>query len=192
MNPTFYINWALYAIVGGLREADEIMRSHRHSILQVASALRADYGVPEKTLYRGVLAPKGIVKGGVLKPEPRVTFVSFSEDRDVACWFSDKRAFISAYILEHDPTAVGWIATYAPDPDEVLFSHRWHDICSDLVRAARMHPYIDEQQLEWNVKTQSEVITLPVEVPLPVVRHADSGCASTADLDRRLMPPWLS
>jgi hypothetical protein len=183
-----YINFALYAVLGKMGEADLIMRRHGEQVRHVARFLTKECPVPERAVYRGML----------LDPErtytldPSFTFVSWSEDRDVAVWFADRHSSISEPFALAYPEARGYLAEL-PAPREILFHHSWAARAfNDLSALALQHPDMGAngaRQIAWALRTQQEVITMPCEIepkPLPELPHA-----AFAAIARRLDPPWL-
>src|SRR6185436_1974502 len=91
-----YINFALHAVLGKLGEADTIMRFAGKAIRRVADDLGAECNrqLPTKPapLFRGML----LDPNGPFRVDPDLTFLSWSEDRDVALWFACPRSVVSA------------------------------------------------------------------------------------------------
>jgi hypothetical protein len=183
-----YINFALYAVLGKMAEADLIMRQHGDRVRHVARFLTKECSLPKQPIYRGML----------LDPErpytldPAFSFMSWSEDRDVAVWFADRRSSISEPFALVYPEARGYLAEL-PAPREILFHHSWAARAfNDLSALALQHPDMGAngaRQIAWALRTQQEVITMPCEIapePMPELPHA-----AFAAIARRLDPPWL-
>jgi hypothetical protein len=121
--------------------------------------------------------------------------VSFSEDRDVACWFADPDSVMSSFVKQHRPRVTGWIMEYEPKLAQILFHYTWNPIVIpgmgelDLEEAAHMHPDIARaaDQLAWNLQTQSEVIVRPLKAGTPVEAYELSDCPPGLD-DRLTIP----
>jgi hypothetical protein len=170
-----------------MEAADEMLRRYGHEILPVA--LRATRGVRlPATLYRGILLEPNEVKSDKVERDPRLTFVSFSEDREVACWFADTRSIMSGYVKETRPHVDGYLIEYAPSQNQVLFSATGQpELCKLLCTAAEMHPHIDASQLRWNVMTQKEVILK--QAPSYVVLPYKCDREETQRLDAKFTHP---
>jgi hypothetical protein len=187
-----YINWVIYAVLGRMGQADDVMNKHRNQIYAVARWMMKQRKPPIRKLYRGVLLEPSEVEDGVIKPDPQLTFLSFSESFDVACWFADPDSIMSGYVSEQRPGVEGWIIEYKPKPSEILWHHTWDTLMGDgqaisLVAAGSQHPHIMMalDQLAWNIHTQREVILKPLKEGADVTAYELANCPKTAELDRR-------
>jgi hypothetical protein len=193
----YYINWAIYAVYGKMGEADGLMRPYGSSIRSVAKHLVQQLGAPVGRLYRGVLLEPEELAAGQLAQDPRLTFVSFSEDRDVACWFADRQSIVSGFVAQMRPGVVGYVVEYDARPSEVLFHWRWADRIKlpdgrviRLAAVAAAHPDIeDPRQVVWNLASQHEVILRPLRNGVPVTAYELTDCPPTAELDARFAMP---
>lgn len=183
-----YINWAMHAIVGYLGEADALMRVAGTSIQRVAGVLRQKHPIEDKPLYRGAL----LDPSAPFKPDSR-TFWSFSEDRDVACWFGHPKSMISEPLAASNPSLCGFVFTLPQTPWRVLFHYSWATKAfGGFTQFARLHPFIGEEgarQIAWSLRTQKEVIIEPLP-QLPPAKPIASFDVSLAALDEKLTPPW--
>lgn len=194
-----YITWVLYAVLGRMAEADDVMNKHGSGIRAVARHLQKTRPPKVRMLYRGLLLEPEEVEEGVIGQDPRLTFVSFSESRDVACWFADPESVMSGFVREHRPDVEGWVMEHKPKLSDILFHHRWNPIALPngkpflLERAATMHPHIADQadQFAWNLSTQQEVIIKPLRKGADVIAHSIAECPPTEDLDDQLTPPMF-
>lgn len=193
----YYVNWTLYSILGRLHEADGVLSKYKKEIYSVARFLQETFSAPKKLLYRGVLLAPNEVRGGVVKPDLNYRSVSFTEDRDVACFFADPRSSVSSYVTKIRPGVSGYIAEYRPALREILFHHGWQPLPapwgeSKLADLAHAHLVVGPQafQVDWSLRTQAEVITKPIRIPLRVTPIEDSRCADTSVLEQRLGPKW--
>jgi len=193
-----YVNWALYAILGRMAEADGIMEEYGPDVYDVVRFLQRKYPPTFRPIYRGVLVEPDAVVGGLLAPEPRVTFVSFSEDKNVACWFADPASFVSGYVKQQRPRVKGFILEHKPKLEDVLFHYSWglafpmpNGRTAPLSVFAQMHPDIIVPQFDWNLRTQKEVIVKPIKHPLPVSPIETWSCPPTNELDKRYTPPMF-
>lgn len=189
-------NFVLFAVVGMTAAADQIMVKHRALILEMAAWMHKQRPVALGELYRGVIINPEILRDGELAPDPRVQFVSWSEEQSVACWFADVGSIISECVREKYPRARGYIASETPSATDVLWHHDWMDIPVsagtgnlNLAIFAARHPNVDEGQFLWNVETQSEVITLPPRGTIKVVSKDELECDETDELDSRYTYP---
>lgn len=189
-----YINWVLYTVVGNMAVADDLMRQSGSGIRSVARHLQKTRRLKLKTIYRGILLDPEESEEGVIHQDPRFTFVSFSEDRDVACWFADPSSVMSSVVKQMRPRVEGWIMELRPRLSDILFHHSWNPISIGAGRgrvyledAAARHPHISGQ-FEWNLHTQSEVILKPLTSGQVIEAYELSDCPDDLD-DRFVFPP---
>lgn len=190
---SIYINFVLYVILGRLREADVLMRKKGEMIRLVA-----EYCMTKRPI--APIAPKPLYRGVLLDPaqpftlDPKYTFLSWSEDRDVATWFACTRNHISDLVMDVYPHFQGYIITLPQPQSRVLFHHSWAHTFTKVIAEAHRHPLIGEEgkrQIIWSLKTQSEVITDPAEGLEPRLAP-DLDDATVAALETRLLPPWIN
>jgi hypothetical protein len=188
MEPNFYINFVLYAVLGRLDAADAILRMAPDAIRDVATFLARKFPITARPIYRGMLLDP-------MRPytlDAGFPFISWSEDRDVAAWFADLRSSISEPFALVYPGARGYLAELSAPCSQVLFHHSWATRAfDDLPSLALRHPDMGPsgvRQIAWALRTQQEVITLPCEMkPRPIELTAQAFEA----IARRLDPPWL-
>ena len=184
-----YLNFALHAILGRLGEADTLMNIAGDEIRAVADRLAAQHPISPKPLYRGMLLDPD-------KPfaaDPKLTFLSWSEDRDVALWFACPRSVVSEPLAATNPKLRGHLVDLPAPQSRVLFHHGWAGAIGGLAALARAHPLMGEEgrrQIEWSLRTQSEVITAPVDGLRPNCT-ADLDAEALGALEKRLSPPWV-
>ena len=184
-----YVNFALHAILGRLGEADALMHLAADPIRRVAGRLAEKCPIEPVPLHRGML----LDPAQTFAPDPKLTFLSWSEDRDVALWFACPRSVVSEPLAQLKPTLRGYVVEIAAPRSRVLFHHAWADAFGGLAPLARAHPLMGEEgrrQIEWSLRTQREVITAPVDGLTPN-RTADLDAETLAALERRLSPPWI-
>ena len=184
-----YFNFALHAILGRLGEADTIMRLGGAEIRAVANRLAARYPIEPKPLYRGML----LDPDKTFAADPKLTFQSWSEDRDVALWFACPRSVVSEPLAATNPKLCGYLVDLPAPQSSVLFHHAWACALGGLAELALAHPLMGEegrQQIEWSLRTQQEVITLPVQDLRPA-RADDLDAPALETLERRLSPSWI-
>jgi hypothetical protein len=183
-----YIDFALHAILGRLGEADAIMRFAGDSVRRVADDIAAQNHVDSAVLHRGMLLDPDVP----FATDPKLTFMSWSEDHDVAMWFACPRSVVSEPLAKMKPELRGYVATINAPASRVLFHHSWAAL-GGLACFALIHPLMGEEgrrQIEWSLRTQREVITEPA-ADLRPERAADLDSATLEALERRLSPPWI-
>ena len=179
-----YINWSLYAVLGMMGEADEMMRRFPGVVERVALAASRLRPIAATTLHRGILLEPSVP----LETCPLRTFVSWSEDPDVACWFGSPESVISRPLAKTNAKLRGFVVS-AP-PQRVLFHYSWARGWDKLALA---HPDMGEwgaRQIAWSLGTQREIITAPIALPAPMPIE-EVRARSVADLDAKLTPPWF-
>ena len=184
-----YLNFVLHAILGRLGEADALMSIVGDEIRAVADHLAAQRPIAPQPLYRGML----LDPDKTFAADPKLTFLSWSEDRDVALWFACPRSVVSEPLAATNPKLRGYIADLPAPQSRVLFHHGWTSALGGLAALARAHPLMGEEgrrQIEWSLRTQREVITAPTAGFRPN-RTADLDAEALAVLERRLSPPWI-
>ena len=187
-----YLNFALHAILGRLGEADALMSIASDEIRAVADRLAALHPITTQPLYRGML----LDPDKTFAADPKLTFLSWSEDRDVALWFACPRSVVSEPLAATNPKLRGYLVDLTAPQSRVLFHHGWTRArggLGALPALARTHPLMGEEgarQIEWSLRTQHEVITAPVDGLAPK-STADLDAAALVVLERRLSPPWV-
>jgi len=188
-----YINFVLHAVYGKLGEADTIMRFAGDAVRRVADDIAAEcnrqFPTEPVPLYRGILLDPELP----FRPDPKLTFLSWSEDRDVALWFACPRSVVSEPIMQQNAKLRGHVAVVAAPRSRVLFHHSWASALGGLACFAIVHPLMGKEgrrQIEWSLRTQREVITEPV-ADLRPERVEDLDGDALEALERRLSPPWV-
>jgi hypothetical protein len=186
-----YVNWTLYAIYGRLAEADQIMRLGLAGIRRVAAMLHKRHPIPATPIYRGML----LDPERPLQADPAFSFLSWSDDVDVARWFGSLDAYISEPFRVHCPEAQGYVLTMQR-PAAVLWHYSWADVWgAPLPWMALRHPHIGAEgsrQIAWSLRTQREVITEPLTTLPPAQPVETVPGTPIPELDRRLSPPWVA
>lgn len=184
-----YVNFALNAIYGKLGEADTIMRFAGNAVRRVADEIAVACPIDPLPIHRGML----LDPAEPFRVDPQLTFLSWSEDRDVALWFACPRSVVSEPLAQKNPKLRGYVAELTTPRSRVLFHHSWASALGGLACFARVHPLMGEEgkrQIEWSLRTQREVITDPV-ADLAPERVADLDSTTLETLERRLSPPWV-
>ena len=184
-----YLNFALHAILGRLGEADSLMSLAGDEIRTIADRLAAQHPIAPKPLYRGML----LDPDKTFTADPKLTFLSWSEDRDVAVWFACPRSAVSEPLAATNPRLRGHLVDLPAPQSRVLFHYGWASALGGLAALALAHPLMGaegKRQIEWSLRTQLEVITAPVDGLRPS-RTTDIDAEVLASLERRLSPPWV-
>ena len=127
-----YKQFVVTAILGQMSFADMLMQQFRSEIYSVAAYVQQIDPQPAKRLYRGLLIEPSLVRGNrPIQPE-RGAFASFTESRDVACWFALPESWIAEHLARGRPNVVGWIAKYTPQSAEIIFHHAQTKTVNDL------------------------------------------------------------
>lgn len=189
-----YKYFVAIATFGMQAEADEMLRRYRSDILLISEHLKKVAPTPLNRLYRGLLVQPGTLVAAPLSGRYLSNqYVSFSESKDVACWFADPQAFVG----QLRPNDEGWICEYTPSVDQIIFHHRWlaaidalpGDTLLDLFLRTPLNMPSSEAavQLNFNLNNQQEVIVKPdITMKVSPVRPGD--CLPTKQLDRQLRP----
>lgn len=185
-----YINFALHAVLGKLGEADTIMRLAGDAVRRVADEIAAECPVEAAPIYRGML----LDPAQTFRADDSLTFLSWSEDHDVARWFACPRSTINASPTLQNPELRGYVAELPAPRSRVLFHHDWASALGGLACFALVHPLMGsdgKRQIEWSLRTQREVITDPF-ADLRPARADDLSAEALEALERRLSPPWVA
>jgi hypothetical protein len=192
-----YAAFVQYFVLGRMNVSDRLYQQKGAVIERVAAFLR-DRSPPKRTpLYRGWMAePEKIVQGQILT-EHQIP-LSFTRDRDVACFFADPKSMISDFIAQMRPRARGYVMTLTGwSPSDVLWSYEWDGkIPSNFDAYMGMDLTAfgiggissqDNRAVGSNLKTQKELIMKPLSsaAKTTLVPLADAGCPPTRDLNAR-------
>lgn len=200
---SIYVTFVAGLVIGRLSQSDAIMNQEGQVVEKVARYLRSRAMPSRKTLYRGwLLDPRSM--GNVTTPEGRATrvlhggspnqgtFLSFSERRDVACFFADPDSEMSSVIMARKPELRGYLMTYKnPDPSLVLWTHEWRmmpvgDRKISLVGVVAQSSTRDAAVVDRNLREQYEVVTklLPRSAKATMVPLDETDCPPSRELDR--------
>jgi len=185
-----YINFVLYAIYGRLTAADAIMRMAGSDIRRVADKLCEKHPFTNKPIYRGML----LDPIAQFTTDPLYTFISWSENQNIARWFACPHSTISEPLAEFNPKLRGYVVALPMPTTRVLFHHSWAKEfgATGLEQLAKLHPDIGAEgarQIEWSLRTQEEVITEPVAELS--VQPVDIDHIELAALEQVFTPPWM-
>lgn len=195
-----YKHFVVCATLGLQQQADEFMRQHRGRINRVAAQLRSIMPPPLNLLYRGLLIePEAVLGDKITGKYQAAEYASFTEDLDAACWFAGTKTYISQEAIKTIPKAIGWIATSTPKVADILFHHTWQThlnaehpnlflvVAKAIAPQAKADPNNFVYQLQWNLKSQKEVILKPPSV-LHVKRASAMNCLPDQELDEKFIP----
>jgi hypothetical protein len=203
-----YLNFLLYAILGRMGEADGIIEQSNGGIKRSAKYISNLAKIKTGKIYRGILLePNQMPEDQLVKAIPSNNFVSFSEDKDVACWFGYKTSTISGYVSQIRPNVEGWIAEYTPKNSEILFHYKWIPALNRLVEMVTGAPSflhlssvmvqnvpdmdaLQASQIEWNLKTQKEVMIEPHK-EIEFVEIEKSNCSPLSGLENKFTHPMF-
>jgi len=184
-----YVNFGMHAILGRLGEADQIMRLGGDAVRRVAAHLCERLPIDHVSLHRGML----LDPEKPFAPDPSLTFLSWSEDRDVALWFACPRSVVSEPLMQQNPKLRGHVVSIPEPRSRVLFHYTWAHVFGGLAQLALAHPLMGAEgcrQIAWSLRTQREIITEPV-ADLHPEHVGDLDTAALEELERRLSPPWI-
>jgi len=182
----YYLNFVALAVVGRLYEADFFIREHKKDIKLWAELLNRPMA---EELYRGVLLDPSWLSCDDIEHAPERTFLSFSEDLDVALWFARTDTTISKIVVAAYPEAQGYVIELPAQKAHVLFHYSWAlDIEAPLIATAMAHPAVDLDEFVWCLQTQKEVIVEPIE-RLGVKPIEDYASPSLETLEAKLCLP---
>ena len=121
-----YLYFIVNALRGALEKSDNFYRAHRGDIDRIAEEMVLKHGPKQGgIIYRGIILDDHEVKNGKVLHAPEITFVSFSEDKNIAIAFGD----IENPSWEHGklryPTKKGYLITAKYQPDHVLYHWSW-------------------------------------------------------------------
>lgn len=197
-----WINFVLQAVTGRMAQGDAMMARHGDAIRSVARWLMDVRPVKVGVLYRGILVEPERLDRHWLEHEEQRKFLSWTQDRQVACWFADPKSIVSELVLQMYPGSRGYIASGKIEKKKVLWHHDWVEIplpglgVLNLAGAAAVHPEIDQGQFVWNLRTQREVISDAPErkeSKMHVSPVEEGDCPDTEELDSRYAyPPYVA
>lgn len=197
-----YKQFVVAAILGQIVMADGLLRQFRSEIYSVAAYVQQTDPQPVKKLYRGLAIEPHYIRGNRPSQPEQGEFASFTENKDVACWFAMPTSWITKELVQGRPDVVGWIAEHIPQSTEIIFHHHQAKTVNDLPgpelvdvgrilaqtldprRTAMEGPDWAMVQVGFNLNTQEEVI-LKKGVPLKVKRVETYGCPDVLSLDKR-------
>lgn len=164
---TLYFNWSSHALIGSNPTmSDRYLRENYSVIKSVADYFLTAINYKPVEIYRGILMQEPSLNK--LMPHKNMTYLSFSEDLEIAKSFADVNGFGSQFGINHLLGKYGYVISYTPQLNEVLFHHHFINIL----------PYIKTWNLmgidgtEKTLEIQKEVtITQPAQ-PFENITHS--------------------
>lgn len=121
-----YWNFVLNALKGAMKESDHFYRQYKNDIDLIAGALVKKYGPHQGgKIYRGIILADNEIINGKVQHAPELTFVSFSEDKNIAIAFGDIENPMSDFVIHLYPNKKGYLITAEFRPEQLLFHHSW-------------------------------------------------------------------
>lgn len=115
----------IFNVLSG-RNPDAYYRQNSQRIDYFAEVLRRKFPKQIKPLYRGILLLPNEVHDGKVKHQNEITYVSFSEDKNIAAAFADIQNPISAYAIQRYPNKKGYLITKNTySQNLMLFHYEW-------------------------------------------------------------------
>lgn len=184
-----YTTWVAFFVLGLLAEADNIFQTKPKGIQRAAKYFRniSHHNCkkkPKSKLYRGILIDPAIMPYSLRMPsDPERPTTSFTESPSTALWFAWEKSSMNNLLHAKYPEAKGYIASYTPKKQEILFHHKWarlinkwitlhNSVYPDDKRVPQLNEIVEHctdpsqipaTQLNWCLKTQREVIILQHE-----------------------------
>jgi len=119
-----YWNFIFNLLIG--KNPDHYYRQNNTKIDLISQFLSGKFPKQIKPLYRGILLNPHEVINKKIKGIARITYVSFSEDKQIALAFADTKNDISRYAMQANPNQKGYLITknsYASS--ELMFHYEW-------------------------------------------------------------------
>lgn len=202
-NEDIYDLFVVLAIQGHMADADNILRSYKEKIYQVAR--KYSMKLPKQmTVYRGILLKSDDIiqkdSSSVIKEKWPVEYISFTENPEVARWFACKDAYLSDFVRMKHPSIEGFVIKYDVTPKDIIFHYSFFNLymqkfVSDprFVVANFLNNGIEPNfnQFLHNIKTQSEVMIKPTDHVfelIPVEAFPEGGHLSASQLDKKYLP----
>ena len=203
-----YLTFVLHAIKGHLKQADGFISQpgNRQAIYSVARTMHELMPVDIKPIYRGLLIEKNKMRRGPdgtpqIGRKQGYKFVSWSEDRDVACWFADPGSFMNAADMTGNIKGDGWMVEITPRAEDILFHWTWglnfpfngrRLTFNQLARMTR-DPMLAFSDFDRILRDQKEVMLKPSDAVLDAIAHKDAGCPASDVLNNKFHnePPGM-
>lgn len=122
-----YFQWSSHALIGfNPTLSDRCLRENFEIIKSVSDYLLNSIDYKPIEIYRGIIMKEPSLTN--LMPHKNMTYLSFSEDLNIAKSFADVNGFCSQFGINHLLGKHGYIVSYTPQLSEVLFHHSFIDI----------------------------------------------------------------
>lgn len=129
-----YFNFILNALTG--HNPDDFFRQNEQAIRYYARALREASRLQACQVYRGLLLESHEIKEMRVQPMDHITFLSFSESREIAECFADIEHPMAIFVRRQRPTVEGYVIEHLAQPDEIIFHWQW-------AKPLLLHRYVD-------------------------------------------------
>lgn len=163
VDPSFWTNFVLNALRGG--NPDNYFKEHEYHIMAVANYLRKKFGFPvdNNICWRGLMVPKNLSNKKDLSAWEHTSFVSFSENKEIALLFGDMKHNISRFFAIKHPDYIGILCKELLKAEEVIFHWEWffktplHQMMPDWVGIVR-------EQKEIMVKNMKRPLQIEMKI----------------------------
>lgn len=122
-----YFTWSSNALIGfNPSMSDRQLRDNYPAIKLVADYLLKEINYQPKGIYRGIIMHDQALTE--LIPHKNMTYLSFSEDLNIARHFADVNGFGAQYGINNRLGKHGYIIPFMPQLKDVLFHHHFIQI----------------------------------------------------------------
>lgn len=120
-----YFNWSCNQLAGDSVATDKYLRDNMDTVRKVAARLLRKINYQPTLIYRGIIVQERDLE--YLQPHPGFTYLSFTEDLDVAHVFANPDHFMAMAIRHRlgEEQLYSYIAEYTPALEEILFHHKF-------------------------------------------------------------------
>jgi len=119
-----YWNFIFNLLIG--KNPDHYYRQNSKKIDLISQFLSGKFPKQIKPLYRGILLNPHEVINKKIKGISKITYVSFSEDKQIALAFADTKNDISRFAMQTNPKQKGYLITKSSyNPSELIFHYEW-------------------------------------------------------------------
>ena len=153
-----YVNFVGNSLRAAMPGCDKYYRENKRTIELVAEHMKRIQVVHRiKPLYRGLLLEKEWDEQTLLPPNPKMQFLSFSEDREIALRFANPYNEYAIGFQLRGKKVSGFLIEYTPTLDEILFHHSWIPILKIDQLFERQYGDIGELFIQKEVMLKQEM-----------------------------------